>query len=446
MLEVAGPSLPDIYLHVGDMAYQDGTTQEFTDHFFTIYEDILQNTVCWPTIGNHEGHESTSRTESGPYYEAYVLPRNGEAGGLASGTEAYYAVDHANVHFIILDSYGSDLDIGGPMLDWLEMDLAATDQEWVIAYWHHPPYSKGGHDSDEERRLIIMRENASRILEENGVDLIFTGHSHIYERSYLVHGAYDTPTTAEGHIIDSGDGRLDGDGAYQTGGDGAVYIVAGHGGRRTGGTGGHPLMYFTEIDHGSVLADVNGPMITLRNIRHDGEETDYLTLVKGEGLFLSSPRGGDVITAGATTEIVWASTGATSTVRLDYSLDGGTTWEPIADRTENDGLHPWTTPPTPSMEARVRISDVDDASITDTTETFALIDGSNPVPPDGATYPGGDSGGSGVPDARDPGSAGATGGGVDGGCGCAATHDTRPPVGTVVLACAVFLRIRRRLR
>mgnify|MGYP002150256826 CR=1 FL=1 len=52
------------------------------------------------------------------------------------------------------------------------------------------------------------RRDALPILEANGVDLVWGGHSHIYERSFLVHGAYDTPTTAPGHIVDSGDGRL----------------------------------------------------------------------------------------------------------------------------------------------------------------------------------------------------------------------------------------------
>ena len=76
------------------------------------------------------------------------------------------------------------------MLTWLEADLAANTNEWLIAFWHHPPYSKGSHDSDWEMELIQMRENALPLLESYGVDLVLSGHSHCYERSYFLDGHY----------------------------------------------------------------------------------------------------------------------------------------------------------------------------------------------------------------------------------------------------------------
>jgi acid phosphatase type 7 len=160
-----------------------------------------------------------------------VLPRNGQAGGVASGTEAYYAFDYANVHFIVLDSMDSSRAPGDPMLTWLHDDLAATGQEWVIAIWHHPPYSKGSHNSDNAAdsggRMIDMRETVLPILEAGGVDVVLTGHSHNYERSYLLDGAYGYGTSpnfatpsfntllADGRILDAGDGNPSGNGAYQ---------------------------------------------------------------------------------------------------------------------------------------------------------------------------------------------------------------------------------------
>ena len=70
----------DIYLHVGDMAYNSGTDHEFEWHFFKPYRRTLRNTVCWPAMGNHEGGTSSGVTGIGPYYDAYVLPTRGEAG------------------------------------------------------------------------------------------------------------------------------------------------------------------------------------------------------------------------------------------------------------------------------------------------------------------------------------------------------------------------------
>ena len=138
---------PDLFLHMGDIAYNDGTDAEFTINHFGIYQNILRHTPTWPTLGNHEARESPT-AGIGPYYEAHVLPTGGEAGGVPSLTEAYYSFDYANVHFVVLDSMTTDRGVNDPMLQWLVSDLGSTNQEWVIAYFHHPPYTKGTHDSD----------------------------------------------------------------------------------------------------------------------------------------------------------------------------------------------------------------------------------------------------------------------------------------------------------
>ncbi len=294
---------PDIILHMGDIAYDDGTDTEFTTNHFSIYENILCHTPLWPTLGNHEANSSSSATGLGPYYEAHVLPASGQAGGVSSGTEAYYSFDYANAHFIVLDSMDSNRMTNGPMLTWLQADLAATSQEWVIAFWHHPPYTKGTHDSDDVSdsagRLIDVRENVLPILEAGGVDLVLGGHSHIYERSYLIDQAYGlgsspnfaTPSfgtlQTQGKILDAGDGRPSGNGAYekQIGGAsnaGAVYVVSGHGGKSvcTTNCGNHPVMFFDESQFGSVLLDINGPALTVQNVRSSGAITDTFSLNK----------------------------------------------------------------------------------------------------------------------------------------------------------------------
>jgi 3',5'-cyclic AMP phosphodiesterase CpdA len=203
---------------------------------------------------------------------------------VASTTEAYYSFDHANIHFVCLDSYGSNRLVGSPMLEWLERDLAANRLPWTIAFWHHPPFSKGSHNSDYEYELYEMRENALPILEAHGVDLVLAGHSHSYERSYLIDGHYGVSSTfGPENLKDSGDGRPEGDGAYTktaTSHAGAVFAVAGSSGQTSGGTLDHPAMWISLDRLGSMVLDVEGTRLDAVFLNDAGVVDDRFTIRK----------------------------------------------------------------------------------------------------------------------------------------------------------------------
>jgi hypothetical protein len=258
----------DLWIMLGDNAYSDGTDQEYQLAVFDMYPELLINTMLWPTLGNHDGHSAFSSTQTGPYYEIFSPPTGGQSGGVASGTEAYYSFDYGNIHFVCLDSYDSNRSKTGAMLSWLENDLLNTNADWVIAFWHHPPYTKGSHDSDSEGRLIDMRENAVDLLEDYGVDLVFSGHSHSYERSFLIDNHLGTSGTLNGSmVLDGGDGKPSGDGEYNKPSsgmsphEGAVYVVAGSSGKTSSlqPDAPHPIMiHATLVELGSVIIDVDG--------------------------------------------------------------------------------------------------------------------------------------------------------------------------------------------
>jgi hypothetical protein len=286
----SGSTPTDLWLMLGDNAYQDGLDNEYQTAVFSMFKVMLRKTVLWPAYGNHDGYGSDSATQTGPYYDIFTLPKNGEAGGVASGTEAYYSFDYANIHFICLESFETDRSPNGTMMTWLQRDLAANTQPWVIAYFHHPPYSKGSHDSDAEIELIEMRQNALPILENAGVDLVLSGHSHSYERSFLIDGHYSSSTTfAASMKKDGGSGRPDGSGAYSkpTYGmaphQGTVYVVAGTGGELGGGTLNHPAMYLSQSMLGSLVLDVNGNRLDATFVDSTGARRDYFSVVKGTG-------------------------------------------------------------------------------------------------------------------------------------------------------------------
>jgi len=275
----------DLWLMLGDNAYDSGLDTEYQTAVFNMYPTYLRNTMLFPTLGNHDAG-STGPTGQNPYFDMFTLPQNGEAGGLASGTEHYYSVDYANIHLVCLDSTGSDRGSNGPMCNWLAADLAATTQDWIIAYWHHPPYSKGSHDSDTESALIEMRENVLPILESYGIDLVLSGHSHAYERSFLLDGHYGLSTTLTPAMkIDGGDGRENGVGAYRKpagtpGHQGAVYTVAGSSGKVSGGSLDHPAMFISLAVLGSLAIDVNGDRLDVVFLQTNGVAGDYFTILK----------------------------------------------------------------------------------------------------------------------------------------------------------------------
>lgn len=275
----------DFYLHVGDMAYPKGTDDEFQRNFFDMYQPTLRNVVCWASMGNHEGYTSKGMTGVGPYYDAYVCPKRGEAGGLPSTTEAFYSFDYGNAHFICLDSHDLDRKPTGVMAQWLRADLDKTKADWLIAFWHHPPYTKGTHDSDKEGQLIEMREEIMPILESGGVDVVLTGHSHIYERSMLIDGAYHTPSIIDGVVLDDGDGDPQGDGAYKKSAglhphQGTVQVVTGHGGAGVGRRGTIPFMKRVFVEHGSTIVDVQDDTLTAVMVNSDGKTRDLFSIVK----------------------------------------------------------------------------------------------------------------------------------------------------------------------
>jgi hypothetical protein len=230
--EQGGNEPIDALILLGDNAYPAGTDQEWQAGLFEVYPNILNKVQTIPTIGNHEmgvshldlctvikhpvcqkgpmvklipgasqsadpdTYDSTGDGPDGtglPYLDIFTLPTNGELGGVPSGTEQYFSMDYGNVHIVSLDSQLSviDPDQRQAMRDWLVDDLQSHQQDWTIIVFHHPPYSKGrNHDSDEEQREIDMRELFTPVFEQYGVDVVYSGHAHSYERSWYLNGHY----------------------------------------------------------------------------------------------------------------------------------------------------------------------------------------------------------------------------------------------------------------
>lgn len=303
MMEYLGPNYMNAWLLLGDNAYSFGRDAEYQSNFFNRYKDnLLKQYPLFPSPGNHDyDNDNPARQDDHkvPYYDVFTMPTQGEAGGEPSGTEAFYSFDYGNVHFLSLDSYGREdnatrlYDTLGRQVQWIKKDLATNkNKDWVVAYWHHPPYSKGSRESDGDPEMTAIRQNFIRILERLGVDLIICGHSHVYERSRLMGGHYGYANTFDPakHVIDGSSARYDGSdnscpyikNTPQS--RGTVYVVAGSGGQLGSPKPDfpHKAMYHSDAQHGGgLMLEVEGNRLDLKWIAADGVIRDKFTMEKG---------------------------------------------------------------------------------------------------------------------------------------------------------------------
>ena len=319
----------DLFLMLGDNAYEDGTDEEYQSAVFDLYADLLNKTPLWPTIGNHEmgigdlviggnvvltgsgfnvatsidGYRADADDPGSraPYIDIFTLPTNGEAGGVPSGTEQYFSLDYGNVHIVSLDSQISarDTDARDAMLDWLESDLSTNMLDWTIVIFHHPPYSKGSHGSDTtdflvgigiDQPMVDMRVEFTPVFEAYGVDLVYSGHSHSYERSAYIHNhtgdsdTFDPGIHAElndnGEIASGQDEESYSQVSRSGSDDKVVYTVAGSTGKVSDAALDHPAHVAGFVELGSVLIEAGASEMTATFINDKGAVQDYVTITR----------------------------------------------------------------------------------------------------------------------------------------------------------------------
>lgn len=286
----------DLWLWLGDNAYSYGLEDDYQRLVFPVYAPTLRNTPIFITPGNHDYADSETNFNIA-YYNLFSFPQQGEAGGVPSGSKSYYAADYGNVHLISLDSQGRQegqyrlYDTTSAQVQWLKRDLAANKLPWTIVIFHHPPYSKGGHNSDTEESMRLIRENLTPILERFGVDLVLNGHSHGYERTYRLKGLRGLANTFDKakNLADNNTGRYDGSPnscPILSKGQGTIYVVNGSGGQLGGQTDGfpHPATVYNNVSKGgSMILDVNGDRLDAQFLLSDGSIGDRFTLLKSTG-------------------------------------------------------------------------------------------------------------------------------------------------------------------
>jgi len=211
----------EFVLMLGDNVYG---TQDFSKKFEVPYKTLLDQKVpFYAALGNHDDQNEV-------FYKNYNM--NGKR---------YYAFEKGTAKFFVLDSTRIDR----PQLDWFDKELSSTGSEWKIAFFHHPLYSTGGTHGPE----VAVREVVEPMLVKYGVDVVFTGHEHFYERIKPQLGGIT-------HFISGAGGQLR---------KGDLHRV-------------DPMAAGYDADRSFMLVEIDGPTMYFQSITRTGQVVDSGTI------------------------------------------------------------------------------------------------------------------------------------------------------------------------
>ena len=293
----------DLALHTGDVAYGTaagvggGNYQQFDDWVFGVYGAWLRSRPFYPSIGNHDEEIDFAR----PYRDVFVLPENGAVPAYPDHAERYYSFDYGPAHFVALDTALAFEDPARrqAQISWLEADLAATTQPWRIVYFHKAPYSAGEHHGSE----LAVRQAFAPIFERYGVQLVLSGHDHMYERS--------VPWRE-----------------YVAGGSAVTYVVTAGGGAPLYDAGQDQWTATSVAVHHYVRAAVGDCALQLEAVGADGNVFDRHTIDRCQQasdaappqVAITSPTNGQAVSG--TVDVLVTATDDVRVEKVDLFVDG----------------------------------------------------------------------------------------------------------------------------
>lgn len=263
---------PDIMLVAGDIVELGGEDRDWRAYYgwgpecFDPHRLFMRKIPLYNSIGNHEYGSFYALVDPPYVYQTYFDYPNGELN--PNYDDLWYSFDYGDVHFVSLDANRID-ESPWPgrqeELDWFDADLASSSAPWKIVFFHQPPYSSGRPLSKGQN----IQDFLVPIIEAHGVQVVFNGHVHMYERS-LKNGVY--------------------------------YIIAGGGGSEGGGGLNscnyeyNPYCEYAKSDNSFVIIDVSANSLSGQAMDLNGDVFDTFTIT-----FTPTPTPTPTITPTATT-------------------------------------------------------------------------------------------------------------------------------------------------
>lgn len=254
LAEYAWALRPNFMVIPGDLVENGPVKREWVSEFFASMVPLFSRVPFYPVLGNHERNADH-------YYRYMDLPP----------PEYYYSFQYGNAKFFMLDS-NKKLDVDSEQYLWLEKGLKEQklleqqgnkDVVWKFASFHHPTYSS---DEDDYGNLWKGKSTwgdlrirpMTKLFDEYGIDVVWNGHIHSYERTWPI---LDGKTTETG---------------------GTVYMITGGGGGGLEQAGPIRPSFQNNVRRGHhfVFVAVNGKTLELKSYDLDGRLSDNVTLRK----------------------------------------------------------------------------------------------------------------------------------------------------------------------
>jgi predicted phosphodiesterase len=199
---------PDLVMHCGDIVYSAFNPERADTRCLSVYGAHMRTTPYFFVLGNHDTYWSPYAK---PATDAFALPTNNVPleVHLADKTspEHYYSFDHGDAHFVVLFSpsvsFYKFATLTNTQMLWLEADLAATTKPWKFLFMHMPVNTSSAHrfddaDANDIYDRIELQETLLPLAQKYGVQVMFAGHDHCFERFVPVGGVHMVTTGAGG--------------------------------------------------------------------------------------------------------------------------------------------------------------------------------------------------------------------------------------------------------
>ncbi len=240
---------PNFLLHPGDLVGTGTNDRHWKEQFFPSMHPLISRVAFFPVLGNHEVNARN-------YYDYMSLPK----------PEYYYQFSYGNADFFMIDT-NKNVDEKSEQYKWLDAALAKSKATWKFVCHHHPPYSSDENDygnlwkSNKSTRGDKRVRVLTKLYDKHGVDIVWCGHIHSYERTWPLH---------KNKVVKNGQGP--------------IYMITGGGGGGLETPGPYKPWFQNNVRRGHhyCMVAINGKTLEFKAFDLENRLFDYMKLNKAQ--------------------------------------------------------------------------------------------------------------------------------------------------------------------